>query len=95
MGMDVTPDKPKRRLLSATLRRDNDYIHVVLFRGILTKERLLQNGFEIGSYPNLTPDIKLHSRAEIDRLIELLKKMTQQNLGLRLIFGFGRYELDE
>jgi hypothetical protein len=78
MGMDVTPDKPKRRLLSAAPRRDNDYIHVVLFRGILTKEQLLQNGFEIGSYPDSTPDIKVHSRAEIDSLIELLKKTAQQ-----------------
>jgi hypothetical protein len=70
--------KPKRRLLSAAPRRDNDYIHVVLFRGILTKEQLIKNGFEIGSYPEPTPDIKLHSKAEIDALIELLKKMIQQ-----------------
>jgi hypothetical protein len=78
MGIDVTPDKPKRRLLSAVLRRDNDYIHVVLFRGILTKEQLLQNGFEIGSYPDPTHEIELHSRAEIDSLIKLLKKTAQQ-----------------
>lgn len=70
--------KPKRRLLSAAPRRDNDYIHVVIFRGILTKEKLKQNCFELGSYPEPTPDIKLHSKAEIDVLIELLKKMVQR-----------------
>lgn len=70
--------KPKRRLLSAAPRRENDYIHVVLFRGILTKEQLIQNGFEIGSYPEPTPDVKLNSNAEIDVLIELLKKKIQQ-----------------
>lgn len=70
--------KPKRKLLSAAPRRDNDYIHVVLFRSILTKEQLIQNGFEIGSYSEPTPDIKLHSKAEIDVLIELLKKKVQQ-----------------
>ncbi|MFC7372563.1 hypothetical protein ACFQPF_12870 [Fictibacillus iocasae] len=37
--------KPKRRLLSAAPRRNNKHIHVVLFRGILTKEELIKEGF--------------------------------------------------
>jgi len=70
--------KPKRRLLSAAPRRDHDHIHVVLFRGILSRSQLLENKFEVGNSADPQPDIKVHTKTEIDILVELIQKNLQQ-----------------
>jgi hypothetical protein len=64
--------KPKRRLLSAAPRRDHDYIHVVIFNNILNREFLQKSGFDLGK-ELVVPDIKIHKKEEVDRLIEMIK----------------------
>lgn len=68
---------PKRRLLSAAPRRDHDHIHVVIFRGILTREYLNKYNFDSGNSSDPVPDIKIHKKEEIDLLVELLKAKVQ------------------
>lgn len=64
--------KPKRRLLSAAPRRDHDHIHVVIFNRILNRELLKKSQFDLGNDLDV-PDIKIHKKEEIDRLIEMIK----------------------
>lgn len=65
--------KPRKRLLSAAPRRNNGYIHVVLFNHLLSHETLQQKGFTIGN-SEIDPDILVKSNEEIDILVNLLKK---------------------
>jgi hypothetical protein len=65
--------KPRKRLLSAAPRRNNSYIHVVLFNHLLSQETLQQNGFTIGN-SDIDPDILVKSKEEIDTLVDLLKR---------------------
>jgi hypothetical protein len=69
--------KPKRRLLSAAPRRNNTHIHIVLFSGILSKDILTEQGFDLGNNSDNQPDIKVKSKEEIDVLINLFKKNLQ------------------
>ncbi|SFB19924.1 MULTISPECIES: hypothetical protein [unclassified Bacillus (in: firmicutes)] len=62
---------PKRKLLTAAPRRNNNYIHIELFSRILTREVL--ESFNLGNARDPIIDLKVHSVDEIDRLIELLK----------------------
>lgn len=64
--------KPKKRLLSSAPRRHHDHIHIVIFNNILKKEQLQNEGIELGNVVDL-PDIKIHVKDEIDRLIMLIK----------------------
>ncbi|MEH7611288.1 hypothetical protein [Gottfriedia acidiceleris] len=66
--------KPKKRLLSAAPRRDHNHIHIVLFRGILSRKELLDNNFDVGNSTDPQPDVKLHSQEEVNRLVEILHK---------------------
>jgi hypothetical protein len=64
--------KPKKRLLSSAPRRDHDHIHVVIFNNILKREQLLNEGFDLGNEAE-PPDLKIHSKEEIDKLIRLIR----------------------
>ncbi|MDQ0246518.1 hypothetical protein J2S09_004122 [Bacillus fengqiuensis] len=69
--------RPKRRLLSAAPRREHDYIHVVIFNGILTRGQLIEGGLETGKAGDPNPDLKLHTKEEINTLVDLLVKSLQ------------------
>lgn len=64
--------KPKKRLLSSAPRRDHEHIHVVFFNNILNREQLQKAGFDLGREVD-PPDIKIHRKGEIDKLISLIK----------------------
>lgn len=63
---------PKKRLLSSAPRRDHDHIHVVIFNNILKQEQLFNEGFNLGNEAE-PPDIKIHTKEDIDKLIRLIK----------------------
>lgn len=63
---------PNKRLLSAAPRRNNDYIHVVIFNHILSPEYLKEKGFKMGKESQIT-DILIESKDEIDKLVHALK----------------------
>ena len=65
-------NKPKKRLLSSAPRRDHDYIHVVIFNNILKQEQLKNEGFDLGNKLE-PPDLKIHRKDEIDKLVRLIK----------------------
>lgn len=65
--------KPKRRLLSSAPRRDHDYIHIVMFNNLVSREQLHFGNFDLGNEVG-TPDIKIHTKEEIDSLIKLIKQ---------------------
>lgn len=64
-------NKPRKRLLSSVPRRDHDHIHVVFFNSILRQELLKEERFDLGNEVE-TPDIKIHTKEEIDNLIRLI-----------------------
>ncbi|WP_226536419.1 hypothetical protein [Fictibacillus halophilus] len=66
---------PKKRLLSSAPRKNHDHIHIVLFNNVLSVEQLQNTGFDLG---NTTSDVKIHSKSEIDILVNLLKTNLQK-----------------
>lgn len=66
-------NQPRKRLLSSAPRRDHDHIHVVIFNGILKQEQLRKEQFDLGNEV-ATPDIKVHTKEEIDKLIRLINQ---------------------
>jgi hypothetical protein len=68
---------PRKRLLSSAPRRDHDHIHVVLFNNILNRQELKKLGFKIGNAEE-PPDIMIHTKEEIDKLIFLIKANLQK-----------------
>ncbi|WP_062232324.1 hypothetical protein [Fictibacillus sp. FJAT-27399] len=69
--------KKRRRLLSAAPRRKHDHIHIVIFSH-LSREILASNQFDLGNSKDPQPDIKIHSKEEITRLINLIKQHWQK-----------------
>ncbi|MCH1627240.1 hypothetical protein [Fredinandcohnia quinoae] len=63
--------KPRKRLLSSAPRRDHDHIHIVIFNNVLNQEQLLNEGFDLGNEVE-TPDVKIHRKEEIDKLVGLI-----------------------
>jgi hypothetical protein len=66
---------PKKRLLSSAPRKNHNHIHIVLFNNVLSVEQLQDTGFDLG---NTTSDVKIHSKSEIDILVDLLKTNLQK-----------------
>ncbi|WP_175638334.1 hypothetical protein [Metabacillus schmidteae] len=64
--------KPKKRLLSSAPRRDHDHIHVVIFNNLLNQEQLQNEGFDVGNEVE-PPDVKIHRKEEIEKLVWLIK----------------------
>jgi outer membrane protein assembly factor BamE (lipoprotein component of BamABCDE complex) len=62
--------KPKKRLLSSAPRKNHDHIHIVLFNNVLSIKQIQDTGFDLG---NTATDIKIHTKSEIDTLVDLLK----------------------
>lgn len=69
--------KPRKRLLSSAPRRDHDHIHIVIFNNVLNREQLLDEGFNLGNETE-PPDIKIHRKDEIDKLVVLMNKSLHQ-----------------
>jgi hypothetical protein len=69
--------KPKRKLLSSAPRREKNHIHIVLFSH-LSREILDKNNFALGNYKDPTPDIKIQSKEEIHKFVQLIKNHLQK-----------------
>lgn len=68
---------PKVKLLSAAPRRKGKHIHVVLFRGILNRDQLLEKNLTLGNSKDPQPDLKINTIEEIDILIKIVQANIQ------------------